>query len=109
MIRPSCEIIIMNDLISRQAAIDYINRAIPNWSDDKETALDCLENTPAVQERKKGRWIHKVRRFATHWGCSVCGNMWFFDCSTWAFCPKCGAKMEGAEDEQNSGKYFTEC
>jgi hypothetical protein len=43
----------------RQAAIDYISRAIPNWSEDKETALDCLKNMPSVPEH---RWIPVTER-----------------------------------------------
>lgn len=96
----------MNDLISRQSAIDAVRKeyeGIHNANIDGDFLADEVEfiitKVPAVQVRKKGWWIHKVRRFATHWSCSVCGNMWFFDCSTWAFCPKCGAKMEGTEEK----------
>ena len=39
----------MEDTISRQAAIDYIDRAISEWSEDKEIAMDCLRNLPSVQ------------------------------------------------------------
>ena len=44
----------ITDTISRQAAVDYIDRAITAWSEDKEIAIDCLRNLPSVQERKKG-------------------------------------------------------
>ena len=40
----------MSDLISRQYVIDYINRAIPEWSADKEIAIDCIKNSPSPRE-----------------------------------------------------------
>lgn len=36
-------------LIDADRAIDYIDRAIPAWSEDKEIAIDCLRNLPFVQ------------------------------------------------------------
>lgn len=52
----------MSDLIDRQAAIDYINRAIPNWSEDKETALDCLNNMPS-EHRKMDEWCTDCKEY----------------------------------------------
>lgn len=40
----------MNDLISRATAIANINKAIPEWSEDKEIAIDCLKNTPSLTQ-----------------------------------------------------------
>ena len=40
----------MSDLIDRQAAIAYINKAIPEWSENKEVAIDCLKNTPSASQ-----------------------------------------------------------
>lgn len=37
------------DYISRQAAIQNIDKAIPEWSEDKEIAIDCLKNTPSEE------------------------------------------------------------
>ena len=83
----------MNDLISRQAAIDYINRAIPEWSEDKETAIDCLQNTPPVQpERKKGKWIQKENVYGVVY-CSKCD--YELHTNDTNFCPNCGADMRG--------------
>lgn len=51
-----------NDHISRQATIDYINRAIPNWSQDKETALDCLNNMPS-EHRNMDEWCTDCKEY----------------------------------------------
>ena len=97
------------DAISRQAAIDYINRAIPEWSEDKETAIDCLQNTPPVQpERKKGKWIWDENGMdwgLGAWKCNRCHSKaetwWANDkkyiplrCAGGQFCGVCGCQME---------------
>ena len=54
-----------DDMISRQAAIDYINRALPDWSEDKESAIDCLDNIPAVDAVPVVRC--KDCKYSKHW------------------------------------------
>lgn len=102
----------MDILISRQEAIDYIEKAIPVWSEDKEIAIDCLLNTtPVNHEEKTGRWV-KIHGYATPggdpvWACSKCGrgiHVYGIEASTygrdiaehqWVACPNCGARMKG--------------
>lgn len=43
----------MDDLISKKEAMGCIERSIPQWSKDKETALFCLENLPSALIRRK--------------------------------------------------------
>lgn len=50
----------MSDYISREAAIAYIDRAISEWSEDKETAMDCLKNMPSAQPEPQ--WIPMSER-----------------------------------------------
>lgn len=72
----------MNDSISRQAAIDiaYKYRA--------DIIAEEIEDLPSVQpERKKGRWRK---------GVCECGYDWAKDApisSVPNFCPQCGADM----------------
>lgn len=77
----------MDDLISRQEAID---------------ALDCingveevLRSLPTVQpERKKGEWLFNVR--GCHgFTCPYCGIHKAFKHN---FCPNCGADLRGEKD-----------
>ena len=101
----------MDDLISRQAAIDAIKglNDTPNgYSDtyDKECIIGVLEDLPsaeAVPERKKGRWIEVDDEEDTISGkCSVCGweaHLYEDDVVDMPYCPNCGAHMEGAEEK----------
>ena len=97
----------MDDLISRQAAIDAIcehgsdleRRGITVLSvaNHKQVTVDLLENLPSAERR--GRWIFNIDDKGWSWDkpymCDQCGE--------WAekefkFCPSCGAKMkEGGE------------
>lgn len=94
-----------NDLISRQAAIEAIKRAI--W--DKYTAKDAIDavcNVPSAQERKKGQW-HKCDNGCIAWyECSVCGceplrSKWNGEYVYSDFCPTCGADMRAGEGERD--------
>lgn len=90
-----------DDTISRQAAIDAVNKAF-----DRETlltgfvrsiAVSAIGNTPSAQsERKKGKWVDKDGGLAT---CSECGDRW----GVWSvmhYCPNCGAEMQMESQEE---------
>lgn len=90
----------MDDLISRQTAIDALillqnHSDMPeDWHKGISAALSCIYRAPLV-ERKKGKWIWDDEGYH----CSEC---WFhaygntLDCmdGTYRFCPNCGAEME---------------
>ena len=110
----------MNDLISRQAAIDAVKKntfrltfaeeqnceghlawsANAVYSDVIEGAL--LELPSAQPERKKGKWHQRFYSKVEMMVCSECGNEFSYDAETglrdYNFCPNCGADMR--EDEQ---------
>ena len=100
----------MNDLISRQAAIDGLKRiSFSHWfecgeylSEDtreieiisSKKALEVIEALPSAQptiKPRKGKWIYS-REYGTAkiWTCSECG---WNDIGEWNFCPNCGADM----------------
>ena len=113
----------MNDLISRQAAIDICANAIDLWRGQLgEGALiavrDRLKALPSAQpERKKGRWI-PVDSYSAFGGDEATwmahGNpVAFYYCSECKeeayagedgeplltnYCPNCGADMRGEQD-----------
>ena len=101
----------MNDLISRQAAIDALGDMVMNWTDsdyelgqlnqwkaDRKAIIDLPSAQP---QRMKGRWI-PVTNGRGGYECDQCHNYapsyqdgveWLSD-----FCPSCGSDMRGDED-----------
>ena len=93
----------MDDLISRQAAID----ALTALEEPAPTArhliaiYDCedtIKALPSAQpERKKGKWIYDGDCYICNQCMSAFG--WWADSQTSNYCPNCGADMRGEQDE----------
>ena len=87
----------MDDLISRQAAIDgKISIQCANGVEiysDEAVPVEYLKALPSAQpERKKGEWSDGYR-----WQrCSLCKQT---GRKSWNYCPNCGADMRGEQDE----------
>ena len=105
----------MNDLISRQAAINLFPNDALEW-DTKggyiapHLARRMIEELPSSQsERKRGHWVEIGDEPYDEWECDVCGFV--IDGSgcidpeeyrdVYKFCPNCGADMRGAWNETN--------
>ena len=108
----------MNDLISRQAAIDAIHNLYAihgsegSWIDQKD-AFKALNSLPSAEPVRHGKWVPKTiiiggRDHVSGMKCSVCGedplnaegDEFLTD-----YCPNCGAKMVEYEDyESESGE-----
>ena len=104
----------MNDLISRQAAIDAVKKntfrltfaeeqnceghvawsAEAVYSDAMEGAL--LDLPSAQPERIRGRWIEKPHVHGVAY-CSLCD--YELHTNDTNFCPNCGADMRGERDQ----------
>ena len=87
----------MNDLIKREDAIERIKPMVGEWTDNGfmvsyERVLSILKNIPSA-EPKRGEWIN----VGTYEECKDCGEVKRFP--HWNFCPDCGARMKGADDE----------
>ena len=88
----------MDDLISRQAAIDALRDA----TFDFESCEIVLKQLPSVQpEQRTGKWIKGK--------CDKCGEHapFYAMASTYHesnFCPHCGAKMEGVSNGKKKEK-----
>ena len=107
----------MDDLISRQAAIDALNEQIEQC-DKALSSFDIsikdefavkveraslvaykeqLEFLPSAQpERKTGRWIEKPHVHGVAY-CSLCD--YELHTNDTNFCPNCGADMRGEQDD----------
>ena len=87
----------MDDLISRQSAIDCVNRAVT-----QEAARWAIKELPSAQpERKRGKWAHSEDIAWSGGGkttCSACAWSYsdgaYLDVYEFNFCPNCGAEMK---------------
>ena len=96
----------MDDLISRQAAIDALHTWFRDgFNEDKwwnsTHVLAAIGGLPPA-EPKRGKWVDMGKDPATgkwdtrlHIYCSECGHR--SDDKPTKYCPNCGAKMEAAD------------
>ena len=84
----------MDDLISRQAAIDAIRGEIE--INGYSHVVDVLEQLPSAQPERKGRWI---RNDNGTYSCSVCQSWIPEQQHCYArYCLYCGADMRGESE-----------
>ena len=100
-----------DDLIKRSDAIDAVIKTEirasiyykPNWDMVKK----FIEAIPSA-DRPQGEWIVNMINYESL--CSVCGakeTAFIYGTEMWyglgksKFCPSCGARMKGADDEDN--------
>lgn len=93
----------MDDLISRQAALDALNgKFTVTGRENAETIMDFLNGVcnklrelPSAERR--GRWTtERTMEHDGEWYCSVCGyEPTVYEASN--YCPNCGARMEASE------------
>ena len=100
----------MDDLISRQAAIDceYQVKIINDieYVMLSEVQMKMRKLPSAEPQRMKGRWERHYSRPNVYadlcWHCSNCGyssnDSW---ANKWKYCPNCGADMRGEQDGSN--------
>ena len=90
----------MDDLISKQVAIDVMCAACWDWCDE-----GVCKRVSAIQEvqpeRKTGNWtrisMDKYTRHAQAWyRCSECQEEFI---GKWNYCPNCGSYNRGEQDE----------
>ena len=94
----------MNDLISRQSALDIFddynvsveNGELEAYSRDRKR---MCELPPAQPERKRGKWLADNRPGGGFWVCSCCKfpSEAFAANVLYKFCPNCGADMRGEQ------------
>lgn len=94
-----------------QDVISRLERVIKTGATDKDgmhpvSAEIILEELTTIHQpvfdRWAGEWIHD-RHFGVNLPehkCSICGE-WEYSDTESNYCPHCGARMKGAEDEDN--------
>lgn len=112
----------MEEYIERAAVEKFIEDGLNNPDKNKAFGHDAIEimaeihYMPAadVAEVRHGRWIEDERTYTgpglANNLCSVCGEIagaWKEGLAPerkWAYCPACGALMDGKEDEHEASK-----
>lgn len=93
----------MNDLISRQAAMDVCDNAIDLWHGQLGEGIVIavkkkIEELPSAEpKRNKGEWMMHSD-YPDRFICSECGaqfDVWHWESKQMHFCPNCGADMRG--------------
>ena len=105
----------MNDLISREAAIDALKKRYndPSRMAKLEELVWAVEAVPSAEpERKTGKWIdEKINSYTSRTYCSECGSSapFVYESNDYygnhahgetvktKFCPNCGADMRGKQ------------
>ena len=85
----------MAEYIEREAAIESLPVA---W----DSAINALRNAPSVDVAPvvHGRWIEQEKyTFGTMYDCSICGDRILDNGHSWNYCPNCGCRMDGGDDE----------
>lgn len=101
----------MNDLISRQAAIDALrneeNHAFNSYYRGLVKAHKIITDLPPVTPQPKiGHWImENMSDGDVGYRCSECNELFWLECGTpkdnrYNFCPKCGERLI---EQQESG------
>ena len=99
----------MDDLISRQAALNCFHAWIDKHGDvhepDEIPEYEMIEALPPIQPmRKKGKWVSDDAVFCgIPYHCDQCGERTLntiMGKPRWNFCPMCGADMGGKADGQ---------
>ena len=76
----------------------------PEW--DGHTPAQAIARIGKLEPVRHGRWISK-KTIPTFHHCSICGasNKMQVTCNKYVmlrYCPHCGAKMDGGEDDENA-------
>lgn len=69
----------------------------PDYCDDEWKRV--IDEQPTIDERKTGRWIFGETMGHSWMKCSECCKSQDGQTLCFTYCPFCGAKMKGAEDD----------
>ena len=75
--------------------------------EDKKTIEQIIDEQPTIEpERKTGHWVYRPEwsKYSDVWSCSECGektSQSVMGEPRFKYCPMCGAKMEGDEQESH--------
>lgn len=91
-------------LIDKEPIMAELDRAEqclvnPEWKKTIRLAKFIVIEAPTIDiDRPQGEWIEQEDDYYHYWECSECGMGVGLD-DIRNFCPNCGARMKGADDE----------
>ena len=94
------------EYIEREAVLmlcqDYIDsHEDGSWRWVNAVTDKDIMNIPSadVAPVKHGHWVKEKSDVLIHWHCSVCKNCYYLEEPNANYCPNCGAKMDGGDNE----------
>lgn len=84
------------------------NSEYDHYTSGYEEAVDTVENFPSTADVAPvvhGRFVHDGPRLADYvdwWHCSNCGRQAAGVETRFAYCPNCGARMDGGDNDDKS-------
>ena len=97
----------MNDLISRQAAIDLFPNDALEWDTyfgyiAPHLVRQMIEELPSAQPVRHGKWIFGSTLGHSWMKCSECCVSQDGQTLCFSYCPNCGAKMDGGGNNETN-------
>lgn len=89
----------MAEYIEREAAIEALSRGegCGNVCRRAMERILAADVAPVVH----GRWIEQEKyTFGVMYDCSICGDRILDNGHPWNYCPKCGARMDGGQNNE---------
>ena len=80
-------------------------KGTPRPREELYAIIDRINEQPTVDavEVVHGRWVNKTKEVHgmvdERFDCSNCGQVYWFACPDFNYCPNCGAKMDGVDEE----------
>lgn len=96
------------DLIKRSDVAEVVYKALKTpplkgvLTDTMSLAIAMVQDIPSA-DRRQGEWKRRLvdNGFNADWVCSECGYRVKTDFVSFNYCPNCGCRMKGADDEQS--------
>ena len=96
----------MAEYIKREAALEE-SVELYHWCGYEDrygdfVPVDAIQRIPAadVAPIRHGRWIEQQKyTFGIMYDCSICDNRILDNGHSWNYCPNCGARMDGGDDD----------
>ena len=89
---------IEREAIEKAFAEEIHTNYLDDYAKGFQAALLAVMSIPAAEVApvRHGHWVKEKPDVLIHWHCSVCENCYYLEEPNADYCPRCGAKMDGA-------------